>query len=55
MKDLKVTSDLSQLPFNHLETVLDKNVLDKSNVALLFYRLHNSVELFLKIDSKKIR
>lgn len=55
MKDLKVTPDLSQLPINHLETVLDKNVIDKSNVALLFYRLHDSVELLLKIHSKKVR
>ena len=54
MEYLKVASYLSQLGFNHLETVFDENVLDESNVALLFDRLHNSIKLFFKIDSKQV-
>lgn len=54
MEYLKVASYLSQLGFNHLEAVFDEDVLDESNVALLFDRLHNSIKLFFKIDSKQV-
>ena len=54
MEYLKVASYLGQLGFNHLETVFDENVLDESNIAFLFNRLHDSIKLFFKIESKKV-